>query len=148
MEAGGQGPKASPTPQTKITKHIERPGEGGAWLVVANFSGQKSFVPVAVPGCPVTAVLCISSKMLVVQRRDKQSTGEGPAQNWVTQGKLLSLVFTSKELFSFSLSSWSTDLWKNRDESWNFPQGYDPEMIKEVKRKEVESEIRMQVKPH
>uniref|UniRef100_A0A286ZVD9 IQ motif containing with AAA domain 1 n=1 Tax=Sus scrofa TaxID=9823 RepID=A0A286ZVD9_PIG len=37
------------------------------------------------------------------------------------------------------------DLWKNRDESWNFPQGYDPEMIKEVKRKEVESEIRMQV---
>uniref|UniRef100_A0A8C4FGD1 IQ motif containing with AAA domain 1 n=1 Tax=Catagonus wagneri TaxID=51154 RepID=A0A8C4FGD1_9CETA len=37
------------------------------------------------------------------------------------------------------------DLWKNKDESWNFPQDYDPEMIKEAKRKELESEIRVQV---
>ncbi|XP_060157650.1 dynein regulatory complex protein 11 isoform X2 [Globicephala melas] len=37
------------------------------------------------------------------------------------------------------------DLWKNKDESWNVPQGYDPELIKEDKRKELESEIRLQV---
>ncbi|XP_065786766.1 dynein regulatory complex protein 11 [Muntiacus reevesi] len=37
------------------------------------------------------------------------------------------------------------DLWKNRDESWNFPQDYDPELIREDKRKELESEIRAQV---
>ncbi|XP_074046229.1 dynein regulatory complex protein 11 [Macrotis lagotis] len=36
-------------------------------------------------------------------------------------------------------------IWRNIDESWNFPQVYDPEMIKEEKRKEVESEIRLQV---
>ncbi|KAB0366049.1 hypothetical protein FD754_010205, partial [Muntiacus muntjak] len=34
---------------------------------------------------------------------------------------------------------------KNRDESWNFPQDYDPELIREDKRKELESEIRAQV---
>ncbi|XP_059023615.1 dynein regulatory complex protein 11 isoform X2 [Mustela lutreola] len=37
------------------------------------------------------------------------------------------------------------DLWKNKDESWNFPQNYDPELIKQEKRKELESEIRVQV---
>uniref|UniRef100_A0A4X2KV64 IQ motif containing with AAA domain 1 n=2 Tax=Vombatus ursinus TaxID=29139 RepID=A0A4X2KV64_VOMUR len=34
---------------------------------------------------------------------------------------------------------------KYEDESWNFLQDYDPEMIKEEKRKELESEIRVQV---
>uniref|UniRef100_G3TI15 IQ motif containing with AAA domain 1 n=1 Tax=Loxodonta africana TaxID=9785 RepID=G3TI15_LOXAF len=37
------------------------------------------------------------------------------------------------------------DIWKNKDESWNFLQDYDPELIKEEKRKELESEIRVQV---
>ncbi|XP_027961111.1 dynein regulatory complex protein 11 isoform X2 [Eumetopias jubatus] len=37
------------------------------------------------------------------------------------------------------------DLWKNKDESWNLPQDYDPELIKQEKRKELESEIRAQV---
>ncbi|XP_028736214.1 dynein regulatory complex protein 11 [Peromyscus leucopus] len=37
------------------------------------------------------------------------------------------------------------DTWMNKDESWNFPQDYDPEMIKEEKRKELEFEIRVQV---
>ncbi|XP_058155830.1 dynein regulatory complex protein 11 [Dasypus novemcinctus] len=37
------------------------------------------------------------------------------------------------------------DLWRNKDESWNFPQDYDPELIKEEKRKELEAEIRVQV---
>ncbi|XP_037017403.2 dynein regulatory complex protein 11 isoform X2 [Artibeus jamaicensis] len=37
------------------------------------------------------------------------------------------------------------DFWKNKDESWNFAQDYDPELIKEEKRKELESEIRVQV---
>ncbi|XP_042710459.2 dynein regulatory complex protein 11 isoform X2 [Chrysemys picta bellii] len=37
------------------------------------------------------------------------------------------------------------DVWQNRDERWNFPQEYDPELIKEEKRKEVEEEIRVQV---
>ncbi|XP_077774754.1 dynein regulatory complex protein 11 isoform X2 [Podarcis muralis] len=37
------------------------------------------------------------------------------------------------------------DVWQNRDEGWNFSQEYDPELIKEEKRKEVEEEIRIQV---
>nr|XP_060639927.1 dynein regulatory complex protein 11 isoform X1 [Anolis sagrei ordinatus] len=37
------------------------------------------------------------------------------------------------------------DIWQNRDEAWNFSQEYDPELIKEEKRKEVEEEIRVQV---
>ncbi|XP_042301941.1 LOW QUALITY PROTEIN: dynein regulatory complex protein 11 [Sceloporus undulatus] len=37
------------------------------------------------------------------------------------------------------------DVWQNRDEAWNFSQEYDPELIKEEKRKEVEEEIRVQV---
>ncbi|XP_066201272.1 dynein regulatory complex protein 11 isoform X1 [Saccopteryx leptura] len=37
------------------------------------------------------------------------------------------------------------DMWKNKDESWNFLQEYDREMIKEQKRQELESEIRVQV---
>ncbi|XP_029789416.1 dynein regulatory complex protein 11 isoform X1 [Suricata suricatta] len=37
------------------------------------------------------------------------------------------------------------DVWKNRDESWNFPQDYDPELIRQEKREELESEIRIQV---
>ncbi|KAG8506504.1 LOW QUALITY PROTEIN: Dynein regulatory complex protein 11, partial [Galemys pyrenaicus] len=37
------------------------------------------------------------------------------------------------------------DIWKDKDESWNFAQGHDPELIKEEKRKELESEIRLQV---
>lgn len=39
------------------------------------------------------------------------------------------------------------DVWEHKDESGNFPQNYDPEMIKEEKRKELESEIRVQVIP-
>lgn len=39
-------------------------------------------------------------------------------------------------------------MWKNKDESWNFPQNYDPELIKQEKRKELESEIRIQVTGH
>lgn len=38
-------------------------------------------------------------------------------------------------------------MWKNKDESLNFPQGYDPEILKEEKRKELEVEIRVQVEP-
>ena len=61
--------------------------------------------------------------------------------------KLPLLVFMQKKKsFSFSFSFWGADLWKNKDESWNFPQDYDPELIKEGKRKELESEIRVQVK--
>ncbi|KAM6151890.1 dynein regulatory complex protein 11 [Erethizon dorsatum] len=37
------------------------------------------------------------------------------------------------------------DMWVNKDESWNFLQDYDPELIKQEKRKELESEIRVQV---
>uniref|UniRef100_A0A2K6U4P0 IQ motif containing with AAA domain 1 n=1 Tax=Saimiri boliviensis boliviensis TaxID=39432 RepID=A0A2K6U4P0_SAIBB len=37
------------------------------------------------------------------------------------------------------------DIWMNKDESWNFSQDYDPELIKEEKRRELESEIRVQV---
>ncbi|GAB5576116.1 dynein regulatory complex protein 11 isoform X1 [Prionailurus iriomotensis] len=39
----------------------------------------------------------------------------------------------------------SPNMWRNRDESWNFPQDHDPELIKQEKRKELESEIRIQV---
>ncbi|XP_055977538.1 dynein regulatory complex protein 11 [Sorex fumeus] len=37
------------------------------------------------------------------------------------------------------------DKWKDKDESGNFLQGYDAEMIKEEKRREIEAEIRVQV---
>uniref|UniRef100_A0A8C5YVU9 IQ motif containing with AAA domain 1 n=1 Tax=Marmota marmota marmota TaxID=9994 RepID=A0A8C5YVU9_MARMA len=37
------------------------------------------------------------------------------------------------------------DTWMNKDESQNFPQDYDEELIKKEKRKEVEAEIRAQV---
>uniref|UniRef100_A0A287CZ72 IQ motif containing with AAA domain 1 n=1 Tax=Ictidomys tridecemlineatus TaxID=43179 RepID=A0A287CZ72_ICTTR len=37
------------------------------------------------------------------------------------------------------------DTWMNKDESQNFPQDYDEELIKKEKRKEVEAEIRVQV---
>ncbi|XP_011785011.1 PREDICTED: IQ and AAA domain-containing protein 1 isoform X3 [Colobus angolensis palliatus] len=37
------------------------------------------------------------------------------------------------------------EIWMNKDESWNFSQDFDPELIKEEKRKELESEIRVQV---
>lgn len=36
-------------------------------------------------------------------------------------------------------------MWMNKDESRNFPQDYDEELIKREKRKEVEAEIRVQV---
>ena len=36
-------------------------------------------------------------------------------------------------------------VWKTRDESLNFSQKHDIELIKEKKRKEVEEEIRIQV---
>uniref|UniRef100_A0A2K5KMS1 IQ motif containing with AAA domain 1 n=1 Tax=Cercocebus atys TaxID=9531 RepID=A0A2K5KMS1_CERAT len=39
----------------------------------------------------------------------------------------------------------SIEIWMNKDESWNFSQDFDPELIKEEKRKELESEIRVQV---
>merc|ERR1711917_167875 len=38
-----------------------------------------------------------------------------------------------------------SSVWKNRDESSNFPQRHDPEIIKEDKLIEVEAEIRVQV---
>nr|XP_023422745.1 IQ and AAA domain-containing protein 1 [Cavia porcellus] len=37
------------------------------------------------------------------------------------------------------------DMWMNKDESWNFLQDYDPELIRQEKRKELETEIRVQV---
>ncbi|KAM9475080.1 dynein regulatory complex protein 11-like [Clarias gariepinus] len=38
-----------------------------------------------------------------------------------------------------------TDVWQNRDESKNFSQRHEAEIIKEEKRKEIEAEIRLQV---
>uniref|UniRef100_A0A0P6JEZ7 IQ and AAA domain-containing protein 1 isoform 2 n=1 Tax=Heterocephalus glaber TaxID=10181 RepID=A0A0P6JEZ7_HETGA len=37
------------------------------------------------------------------------------------------------------------DMWMNKDESWNFLQDYDPELIRQEMRKELDSEIRVQV---
>lgn len=39
-----------------------------------------------------------------------------------------------------------TEVWVNRDESKNFSQRHEVELIKEEKRKEVEGEIRVQVR--
>lgn len=36
-------------------------------------------------------------------------------------------------------------VWQTRNESENFPQKHDAELIKEEKRKEVETEVRVQV---
>lgn len=38
------------------------------------------------------------------------------------------------------------EVWENRDESKNFSQRHEAELIKEEKRKEIETEIRLQVK--
>jgi len=44
------------------------------------------------------------------------------------------------------LTGWSTsDIWKNKDEALNKEQKHDEEMIREVKRNEVEEELRRQV---
>lgn len=37
------------------------------------------------------------------------------------------------------------EVWQNRDESKNFGQRHEAELIKEQKRKEIEAEIRLQV---
>uniref|UniRef100_A0ACB8GF86 Uncharacterized protein n=1 Tax=Sphaerodactylus townsendi TaxID=933632 RepID=A0ACB8GF86_9SAUR len=52
---------------------------------------------------------------------------------------------TTEKLHCKSRSCALNSVWQNRDEEWNFSQEYDPELIKEEKRKEVEEEIRVQV---
>lgn len=47
--------------------------------------------------------------------------------------------------FSGSLFSFFVAVWEPRDENSNFSQKHDSELIKEEKRMEVESEIRLQV---
>ncbi|KYO33540.1 IQ and AAA domain-containing protein 1 isoform B [Alligator mississippiensis] len=42
-------------------------------------------------------------------------------------------------------NNWYKDVWQHREEGWNFHQEYDPELVKEEKRKEVKEEIRVQV---
>uniref|UniRef100_A0A8C3SNL8 IQ motif containing with AAA domain 1 like n=1 Tax=Chelydra serpentina TaxID=8475 RepID=A0A8C3SNL8_CHESE len=44
------------------------------------------------------------------------------------------------------LPPYPADIWGNRDESDNFEQRYEPELIKAQKRKEVEKELRLQVR--
>ena len=43
-ETGGSCPLKSRTPQRLSAKHFKRQGEGGMWLVVANFLVLESFV--------------------------------------------------------------------------------------------------------
>ncbi|KPP68559.1 hypothetical protein Z043_112753, partial [Scleropages formosus] len=43
------------------------------------------------------------------------------------------------------IALWFADVWQNRNESQNFSQRHEIELIKEDKRKEIESEIRVQV---
>ena len=62
----------------------------------------------------------------------------------------LVLTYLSTHIVTVSefnnISAWIfTEEWKSRDESHNKEQRYDEEMIREVKRNEVEEEIRKQV---
>ncbi|XP_019347570.1 dynein regulatory complex protein 11 isoform X3 [Alligator mississippiensis] len=45
----------------------------------------------------------------------------------------------------YILLPYKIDVWQHREEGWNFHQEYDPELVKEEKRKEVKEEIRVQV---
>ena len=54
---------------------------------------------------------------------------------------MLALVLPGLTLILFRI----LDIWKNKDEALNKEQMHDEEMIKEVKRNEVEEELRRQV---
>uniref|UniRef100_A0A7M4FUI0 IQ motif containing with AAA domain 1 n=1 Tax=Crocodylus porosus TaxID=8502 RepID=A0A7M4FUI0_CROPO len=47
--------------------------------------------------------------------------------------------------FRYYPNKWLENVWQHREEGWNFHQEYDPELVKEEKRKEVKEEIRVQV---
>ena len=59
---------------------------------------------------------------------------------------LITYISSQSQLVSFNISACTfAEEWKSRDESHNKEQRYDEEMIREVKRNEVEEEIRRQV---
>ncbi|XP_012580617.1 PREDICTED: IQ and AAA domain-containing protein 1 [Condylura cristata] len=76
-------------------------------------------------------------------------TGDFPQYPEVEEGGS-AIIFSNKTPQQVpAVGGWfcphTVDIWKNKDESWNFAQGHDPELIKEEKRRELESEIRLQV---
>nr|XP_004610952.1 unnamed protein product [Sorex araneus] len=75
------------------------------------------------------------------QKEEKKDTKEKPKEEdagWkMAPSGFLSSMQEGNNLYK--------DKWKDKDESENFLQGYDADMIKEEKRKEIEAEIRVQV---
>ncbi|XP_028611238.1 dynein regulatory complex protein 11 isoform X1 [Grammomys surdaster] len=76
------------------------------------------------------------------EKEKKSSPKEKPMKEEDEEWKMSPSLFL--ELMEEGNSLYK-DMWMNKDESWNFPQDYDPELIKEEKRKELETEIRVQV---
>uniref|UniRef100_A0A8C3S8L3 IQ motif containing with AAA domain 1 n=1 Tax=Chelydra serpentina TaxID=8475 RepID=A0A8C3S8L3_CHESE len=73
------------------------------------------------------------------KEKEKKKKGKGKGKGKEKKGKTDTLPWFFQQLLE------NQYIWQNRDERWNFPQEYDPELIKEEKRKEVEEEIRVQV---
>ncbi|MCI4380514.1 hypothetical protein PGIGA_G00240810 [Pangasianodon gigas] len=76
------------------------------------------------------------------QQKGKKEKGKGEEEEKEPGLKLLPSAFLSELQNSHKTFK---DIWQNRDESKNFSQRHEAELIKEEKRKEIEAEIRLQV---
>uniref|UniRef100_A0A8C3XQK8 IQ motif containing with AAA domain 1 like n=1 Tax=Chelydra serpentina TaxID=8475 RepID=A0A8C3XQK8_CHESE len=90
------------------------------------------------------------------KKKDKEKTKEGEqkkgkgkkkVRGWlvVGQGRAAWQGESTPNVGTSDLPPYPADIWGNRDESDNFEQRYEPELIKAQKRKEVEKELRLQV---
>ncbi|XP_063501844.1 dynein regulatory complex protein 11 isoform X5 [Symphalangus syndactylus] len=104
------------------------------------------FLPAMKEGCNAYRGTGRSPAVIQAQESINSST----VQSSHYQKPLFTCIFL-QQTFSISRVSGAVlarrykEIWMKKDESWNFSQDYDPELIKEEKRKELESEIRVQV---
>uniref|UniRef100_A0AAR2M1E6 AAA+ ATPase domain-containing protein n=1 Tax=Pygocentrus nattereri TaxID=42514 RepID=A0AAR2M1E6_PYGNA len=76
--------------------------------------------------------------------KEEEEANKKPKGKEETKDKGKKEKAKGEEIISLSLCL-ITDVWQNRDESKNFNQRHEAELIKEEKRKEIEAEIRLQV---
>ncbi|KAG8432570.1 hypothetical protein GDO86_016997 [Hymenochirus boettgeri] len=76
------------------------------------------------------------------KEKDKGKKGKGKEEEEEEGWKMNPSAFLSD---ISSANQAYQGVWQHRDEAWNLHQSHDPELIKEVKRKEVEEEVRIQV---
>ncbi|XP_032609502.1 dynein regulatory complex protein 11 isoform X2 [Hylobates moloch] len=104
------------------------------------------FLPAMKEGCNAYRGTGRSPAVIQAQESINSST----VQSSHYQKHLFTCIFL-QQTFSISRVSGAVlarrykEIWMKKDESWNFSQDYDPELIREEKRKELESEIRIQV---